>query len=108
MLKAYEEDIDDLVVHRKVKVEHGMLLRNMFERMRDQFEDQEQVRLLGGKASSGSGGVGRGGGQQSGPQLPQGVGMRGQQGGGQGNSGNLGGGGGPKRPGDRGGGGGRY
>jgi len=109
MLKAYEEDIDDLVVHRKVKVEHGMLLRNMFERMRDQFEDHEQVRLLGGKASSGSGGMGRGGGQQSGPQLPQGVGRRGQQqGGGQGNSGNLGGGGGPKRPGDRGGGGGRY
>ena len=102
MLKEYEEDIDDLVVHRKVKVEHGMLLRNMFERMRDQFEDQEQVRLLGGKGASGSGGMGRSGGQQSGPQLPQRDGMQGQH------SGNSGGGG-PRRPGGRGGdAGGRY
>ncbi len=98
MLKEYEEDIDELVVHRKVKVEHGMLLRNMFERMRDQFEDQEQVRLLGGKGSAGSGGMGRGGGSQNiGPQLPQRGGMQRQQ------SGGPSGGGGQRRPGARGG-----
>ena len=102
MLKEYEEDIDELVVHRKVKVEHGMLLRNMFERMRDQFEDQEQVRLLGGKSSAGSGGMGRGGGSQNiGPQLPQRGGMQRQQSSSPGS-----GGGGQRRPG--GGGGGRY
>ena len=72
MLKEYEEDIDDMVINRKVKVEHGMLLRNMFERMKEQFEDQEQVRLLGGKSSAGSGGMGRGGNmQQSGPMIPE-------------------------------------
>ena len=71
MLKEYEDDIDDMVINRKVKVEHGMLLRNMFERMKEQFEDQEQVRLLGGKSGAGSGGMGRGGNmQQSGPMLP--------------------------------------
>ena len=78
--------------------EHGMLLRNMFERMRDQFEDQEQVRLLGGKGSAGSGGMGRGGGSQNiGPQLPQRGGMQRQQ------SGGPSGGGGQRRPGARGG-----
>ena len=77
MLKEYEEEIDDYVINRKVKVEHGMLLRNMFERMKEEFEDQEQVRLLGGKSASGSGGMGGGDRQQGGPMRP---GSRGNQG----------------------------
>ena len=94
MLKEYEDDIDDVVINRKVKVEHGMLLRNMFERMKEQFEDQEQVRLLGGKSSSGPGGMGRGGNmQQSGPMMPERLRKQGM--------GGPGGSPGPRRPGGR-------
>ena len=74
VLKAYEEDIDHVIINRKVKVEHGMLLRNMFERLRDEFEDKEQVRLLGGKAPTGTGGGGnRPGGPGGGLQRPGGA-----------------------------------
>lgn len=71
ILKEYEKDIDEAVIHKKVKVEHGMLLRNMFERIRDEFEDKEQVRLLGGKPQGDSGGMG------GGPSLPGSRGMGG-------------------------------
>jgi hypothetical protein len=64
VLKEYENDIDQAIIQKKVKVEHGMLLRNMFERMRDEFDQKEQVRLLGGKPQGDSGGMGRG------PSLP--------------------------------------
>ena len=64
ILKEYEQDIDKAIINKKVKVEHGMLLRNMFERVRDEFEDKEQVRLLGGKPQGDSGGMG------GGPSLP--------------------------------------
>jgi len=94
MLKEYEDDIDDMVINRKVKVEHGMLLRNMFERMKEEFEDQEQVRLLGGKSSAGSGGMGSGGNmQQSGPMIPERLRRQGM--------GGTGGSPGPRRPGGR-------
>jgi len=69
VLKEYEKSIDEAIIHKKVKVEHGMLLRNMFERIRDEFEDKEQVRLLGGKPQGDSGGMGRG------PSLPGSRGM---------------------------------
>lgn len=60
VLKEYEEDIDQAIINKKVKVEHGMLLRNMFERIRDAFDDKEQVRLLGGKPQGSTAGMGGG------------------------------------------------
>jgi len=72
ILEEYESDIDQMIMKRKVKVEHGMLLRNQFERIRDE--------LSGGSSSAPS--------RSSPPQQ----GFRGP-GGGQG--GNFGGGGGP-------------
>jgi len=71
ILKEYEQDIDNAIINKKVKVEHGMLLRNMFERVRDEFEDKEQVRLLGGKPQGDSGGMG------GGPSSPGARGMGG-------------------------------
>ncbi len=38
ILKEYEGDIDQMILKKKVKVEHGMLLRNQFERIRDDIE----------------------------------------------------------------------
>lgn len=76
VLKEYESEIDKAIINKKVKVEHGMLLRNMFERVRDEIDEKEQVRLLGGKPPGGSGGMGGGpslpgsGGMGRGPSLP--------------------------------------
>ena len=71
VLKEYEEDIDKAIINKKVKVEHGMLLRNMFERVRDDFENKEQIRLLGGKPQDSAAGMG------GGPSLPGSRGMGG-------------------------------
>ena len=38
ILKEYESDIDQMILKKRVKVEHGMLLRNQFERIRDDIE----------------------------------------------------------------------
>jgi len=37
ILEEYEGDIDDMIMKKKIKVEHGMILRNQFERVRDKL-----------------------------------------------------------------------
>jgi hypothetical protein len=39
ILLEFEKDIDTLIMKKKVKVEHGMLLRNLFERIRDKMSE---------------------------------------------------------------------
>jgi hypothetical protein len=39
ILAEFEKEIDTLIMKKKVKVEHGMLLRNLFERIRDKMSE---------------------------------------------------------------------
>jgi len=58
-LEEYEPDIDRLILKGKVRVEHGVLLRNLFERRREEFEENESqtetVSLKGGAETGSSG-----------------------------------------------------
>jgi len=82
ILTEYETDIDDVIMKKKIKVEHGMLLRNLFERKREQLDTKKSIsglkRSSSGNRNQGGGGGGmnprgnqgqQGGGQQ-GPQRP--------------------------------------
>ncbi|HIF46351.1 MAG TPA: hypothetical protein EYQ73_06140 [Candidatus Poseidoniales archaeon] len=68
-LKEFEPMIDSMIIGRKVKVEQGILLRNLFERRRDQMEDAPQMPKGGASARFGesSGGGRRGNPPQSRP-----------------------------------------
>jgi len=41
LVSDFETEIDDLIAKKKVKLEHGILLRNQFERIRDDLEKQQ-------------------------------------------------------------------
>jgi hypothetical protein len=69
ILSEYEEGIDLVIMKKKVKVEHGMLLRNLFERKRDAFDSKKSIP---GLKQSGAGGGGGQGGQNEPQQGPQG------------------------------------
>ena len=59
VLSEYETDIDDLIMKKKVKVEHGMLLRNLFERIRDKMGEAKDKPSIP-KRSGGSEGPNQG------------------------------------------------
>jgi len=66
-LKKFEPMIDSMIIGRKVKVEHGILLRNLFERLRSQMEDAPQMPNGVGTSRIGGGGGRRGSPPQSRP-----------------------------------------
>ena len=43
ILSEYEKGIDDVIMKRKIKVEHGMLLRNLYERKREELEENKSI-----------------------------------------------------------------
>ena len=62
VLSEYEKDIDDLIMKKKVKVEHGMLLRNLFERIRDKIsevKDKPSIPKRSGDSGGPNQGLGR-------------------------------------------------
>jgi len=42
-LEEFEPEIDRMILKGKVRVEHGVLLRNLFERRRDEFTEEESL-----------------------------------------------------------------
>ena len=62
ILLEFEKDIDTLIMKKKVKVEHGMLLRNLFERIRDKMgeaKDKPSIPQRNGDSGGPSQGHGR-------------------------------------------------
>ena len=70
ILSEYEEGIDLVIMKKKVKVEHGMLLRNLFERKRDAFDSKKSIPGMKQSESRGGGGQGGQNEPQQGPQGP--------------------------------------
>ena len=66
-LNKFEPMIDSMIIGKKVKVEHGILLRNLFERLRSQMEDAPQMPIGVGTSRIGGGGGRRGSPPQSRP-----------------------------------------
>ena len=79
ILSEYERGIDDVIMKKKIKVEHGMLLRNLFERKREELDTKKSIsglkRNTSGNSSNEQGrrSMGRGvpGGMQGGGMGPQ-------------------------------------
>ena len=79
ILTEYEEGIDNVIMKKKIKVEHGMLLRNLFERKREELDTKKSVtgmkRNTSGNSSNEQGrrSMGRGvsGGMQEGGMGPE-------------------------------------
>ncbi|RZD46255.1 MAG: hypothetical protein CXT68_07110, partial [Methanobacteriota archaeon] len=62
ILSEFEKDIDTLIMKKKVRVDHGMLLRNLFERIRDKMseaKDKPSIPQRSGDSGGPSQGRGR-------------------------------------------------
>ena len=63
ILEEFEGDIDEMIMKKKVKVEHGMILRNQFERIRDKLSGGSSAApTRASPPQQGFGGSGGGGG----------------------------------------------
>ena len=87
ILNEYEEGIDNVIMKKKIKVEHGMLLRNLFERKREELDTKKSV--TGMKRNSSGNSNNDQGRRSMGRGVPGGM-----QGGGMGNERSQG----PQRP----------
>ena len=71
ILSEYEEGIDQVIMKKKVKVEHGMLLRNLFERKRDSLDTKKSIPGLKQSGAGGGSRTGVSGGSQGGKNESQ-------------------------------------